>query len=329
MRKQVLKPVRTAISNFGDFDVAQFKEIAFGPEQPLLITTSTDPARNTASTVSLPAISRWFSIDENSTELRYRLRESDYWHSFKDIFLPYELIAPQIDKNDGSDLVAKFKERLNSEKKSHLAEFLPSYDLSTNSSEVKFHSFQAPLELYLEASKRDLWKDDKTGWQCACRLSQLYIAQAQISDLPHDLQDALPTPNIVTKAGKGDIYDANIWLGTPPTYTPLHKDPNPNLFVQLASNKLVRLFRPEIGRGIFHQVQVELGAQGSMSFRGEEMMQGPERTLLEQAVWSNPPEDGHELLVRPGDALFIPKGWWHSIKSVGVDVTASVNWWFR
>jgi len=33
--------------------------------------------------------------------------------------------------------------------------------------------------------------------------------------------------------------------------------------------------------------------------------------------------------VSPGDALFIPKGWWHSIKSVGIGVTASVNWWFR
>jgi len=127
-----------------------------------------------------------------------------------------------------------------------------------------------------------------------------------------------------------NIYDTNIWLGTPPTYTPLHKDPNPNLFVQLASNKIVRLFRPDVGASIFHDVRRKIGSQASPVFRGEEMMQGPERELLEAAVWDCAADtNGFEVVVKPGDALFIPQGWWHSVKSVNLDVTASVNWWFR
>jgi len=119
-------------------------------------------------------------------------------------------------------------------------------------------------------------------------------------------------------------------MGIPPTYTPLHKDPNPNLFVQLASSKRIRLFEPATGFKIFRDVQLRIGQHGSASFRGYEMMEGPERDALDEAVWGSTVKgEGYEAMVGPGDALFIPRGWWHSIKSVGNGVTASVNWWFR
>jgi ribosomal protein L16 Arg81 hydroxylase len=59
------------------------------------------------------------------------------------------------------------------------------------------------------------------------------------------------------------------------------------------------------------------------------MMEGPERDTLDEAVWGPGVSECFEATVSPGDALFIPKGWWHSIKSIGTDITASVNWWFR
>lgn len=68
------------------------------------------------------------------------------------------------------------------------------------------------------------------------------------------------------------------------------------------------------------------------------MMAGPERIALDHAVWDmgSGDLDGFEVLVGTGDALFIPKGWWHSIKSFhdpnldgNPGISASVNWWFR
>jgi hypothetical protein len=180
--------------------------------------------------------------------------------------------------------------------------------------EQTFERFHAPLELFLTASR-------------STPRPKLYIAQAQLLDLPQALRDDLPTPPIVLTAGKGDIYDANIWMGFPPTYTPLHKDPNPNLFLQLASSKVVRLFKPAIGAAIFRDVQEQIRSQASAVFLGDEMMQGPERVALENAIWNCPKDtEGYEVIVRPGDALFIPKGWWHSIKSIGADITASVRY---
>lgn len=179
-----------------------------------------------------------------------------------------------------------------------------------------------PLDVLLNFGKRNT-----TG-------ITLYLAQASRSRLPLELQRDLPTPPIVSQAGRGDIYDTNIWIGRAPTYTPLHRDPNPNLFVQLAGKKVVRLYGPEVGRWIFEDITRSMG--GGV-IRGEEMMVGKERRELEKAVWHSDSEEwtldgaevGYEVSLDAGDGLFIPKGWWHSIKGVGEGITASVNWWFR
>ena len=182
--------------------------------------------------------------------------------------------------------------------------------------------------------------------------ARIYLAQAAIADLPKALRDDIPTPEVVSKAGKGDVYDSSIWLGEAPTYTPLHRDPNPNLFLQLAGRKVVRLFEPKVGQSIFAKVQEKVGGSASATMRGEEMMQGAEKRALEQEVWGDSEDSEFELgaweaKLGNGDGLFIPRGWWHSIKGIGEGMTGSVgidfesvgrtlvliymqvNWWFR
>lgn len=164
------------------------------------------------------------------------------------------------------------------------------------------------------------------------KLKKLYIAQFQIPDLPVQLQEDLPTPRIVAEAGKGDVYNSSIWLGLEPTYTPLHRDPNPNLFCQLLGSKTVRLLPPKAGDRLYGEVQARLQRNGSSRIRSFEMMDGPERVMLNAATWgSEAPKDCVEAQVEAGDALFVPKGWWHSVRSTHRDgrLNASVNWWFR
>ena len=219
---------------------------------------------------------------------------------------------------------------------------LPSLEAS-GPIEHGFMRSKAPLSLFLE------WTQHAEPGT----LDRLYLAQASFADLPQGLVDDLPAPELVTKVGKGDIYDTNLWIGISPTYTPLHRDPNPNLFVQLAGSKTVRVMEPEVGQEVFAHVQRFLVKSGSAAFRGEEMMQGDERSLLEEQIWDDIPEStgsfiGYEAQIGSGDGLFIPQGWWHSIKGTGegitasvrdlatsslserfVDLTFQVNWWFR
>jgi len=311
-----LLPVETITGQFNDVDVDEFRRKAFLPEKPLLITTNNDFP---APSISFPAAGKWFGLqwprDRDSPQ---NLQDSlvlsqSYLSSFSGTILPYELIT---DADPHSlQTLQNLQRPSDGGGRTELALYL-----SQIPDDTTFHRFNAPFSLFLQACNPN----------SPSPIKRLYIAQAQITDLPKQLRDDLPTPTLVKEAGKGDIYDANVWLGIPPTYTPLHRDPNPNLFVQLASRKRVRLFRPDIGSAIFREVQQRIKQHASSNFRGNEMMEGPERTALEESTWGeSAPKHGFEVIVSPGDALFIPKGWWHSIKSMGSDVNASVNWWFR
>jgi Cupin-like domain len=246
-----------------------------------------------ASFRQLPACERWFTKNRTSLGSPPRALNYEYLKQYAETRVPLELTQrdPQPDARDD------------------------------------FQRFIAPLNLFLEWTRSAA----QTSAQC------LYLAQCQLVDLPAPLREDLPTPTLVLHAGKGDIYNTNIWVGLPPTYTPLHRDPNPNLFVQLAGKKQIRLLAPSVGLGIFSRTRMALeqnaGRQAAV-FRGDEMMRGPERALLEQAIWGpDPPHavdhsreaEEFEAVLEAGDGIFIPKGWWHSVKGVGEGVTASVS----
>ncbi|KAL1965129.1 hypothetical protein VTN77DRAFT_6042 [Rasamsonia byssochlamydoides] len=281
-----------------DASIDGFREKCFRPERPAILPR--------ACFRVLPACDRWFTRG-SSPALDY-----DYLEQYADTFVPLELTqtSPPSQKR-GND------------------------DGESGATETSFQRFHAPLSLFLEWTRSAQTQSGQT------QSARLYLAQCQLSDMPPGLREDLPTPDLVSQAGRGDIYDTNIWMGIPPTYTPLHRDPNPNLFVQLAGRKQVRLLAPDEGMRVFTRVRMELGqsvGREAAAFRGEEMMQGRERTLLEEVVWGNdhlgspallPEEMGYDGVLEAGDGLFIPKGWWHSIKGVGDGITASVNWWFR
>lgn len=275
-----------------------FQQRCFLPEQPAILPRSTFQ--------DLPAQKQWFKrASSESTPNPVASLNVDYLQKHgADAFVPLELTEST--STDAESESGSGSDRGTTETHS-------------------FRQFHAPLTLFL-----DWMRAAETTPQS----TRLYLAQCQLLDLPPVLREDFPTPELVARAGKGDVYDTNVWIGHPPTYTPLHRDPNPNLFVQLAGEKVVRLLAPADGQAVFGAVRRQLGKSGSReaaAFRGEEMMQGRERALLDEMVWGTPVSVGSdagvgfEACLGAGDGLFIPKGWWHSIKGVGGGVTASVS----
>ncbi|KAK4150576.1 hypothetical protein C8A00DRAFT_46073 [Chaetomidium leptoderma] len=197
-----------------------------------------------------------------------------------------------------------------------------------------FVHFDAPLALL------DAALEFNTRRHPPKRITQLYIAQAALADLPPALQLDVPTPELLAAPATledpytADVYSNSLWLGLVPTFTPWHRDPNANLFTQLCGSKVVRLLPRAPGARLFEQVMAGLGKpRCSAAIRGVEMMQSAERQAWQEAVWGpDAPPDMLEVVVHPRDMLFFPKGWWHSVKSTGGEsgcLNASVNWWFR
>lgn len=279
-----------------DASVNTFRQQCFIPEKPAVLPRS--------HFRDLPALKNWFQPTATTERPGTRLNVEYLQFHAADAFVPLELTETGTPDDSQSDKALSHQR---------------------TSEVISFRQFHAPLTLFLEWMRMA---------ESSPQSTRLYLAQCQLLDLPAVLRQDFPAPDIVAQADKGDVYDTNVWIGHSPTYTPLHRDPNPNLFVQLAGEKVVRLLAPADGQAVFSAVRRQLGKSGgkdAAAFRGEEMMQGQERALLDKMVWEVPvsagSEDGtgYEAHLEAGDGLFIPKGWWHSIKGVGDGVTASVS----
>jgi hypothetical protein len=268
-------------------------------------------------TPPLPVMGKWFdSKPENGQE---KVSASSYMRSLGATVVDYEVTS---NRNLGSFLKTLPKKSA------------PQIQLLVESlaANKPFVQVRAPLDLFLAAL------DYNNSHPAEDKVSQIYIAQTSVANLPARLQQDLPPPDFV--AGNG-MYNSSIWLGLTPTYTPLHCDPNPNLFRQLRGSKIVRLIPPRAGHNLYARIQTALGLRGNPRLRGEEMMHGPEKESLHEAVWDDLKETRanivYETRLDPGDALYLPMGWWHSIKSTPADgaveaegeLNCSVNWWFR
>lgn len=296
----------TTVQQLESWNVENFRKHAFLPQVPVILPVcdSTSPS----------AIDKWFTHDANlsgstkdNTSGAPQLRTS-FWSKYSNLNVSLEI--------------------------THAA--------AENSEKSGFDRIHGPLSLLFADLTAKSDGAESPG-------HSVYLAQHDLRDLPQELLEDLPMPELVRLAGKGDLYSSSLWLGRPPTYTPLHRDPNPNLLMQLAGTKTVRLFDPALGGAIFEYAQRLIDHQseetsprtsrpGSASFRGEEMMKGAERSILHDLVWTEMSngvrndiilEHAQSATLHSGQALFIPKAWWHSVKGVGNGVTASANWWFR
>ncbi|KAI1387654.1 Clavaminate synthase-like protein [Hypoxylon trugodes] len=292
----------------GEVDLDYFRKVAWVPQRPLILQAFHN----------LPAIQKWFRHDANKQHPAF----SHYMNAYENTIFPYEFNIPT------KDVLAEFLAWLE-ESSEYNASCMPvlveaMVQSWPHKAELSFQQFDSPLHLIMSACHFNQTRHDPNS----C-IKNLYIAQSSLNDLPVPLSRDLPVPDIVMHAGKGHVYNSSIWLGLQPTYTPLHRDPNPNLFCQLVNSKKIRLMTPDRGDDIYAYVRRKLGSQGNSRFRGPEMMKGQERELLHDAVWNDGSID--EVHLHPGDALFIPLGWWHSVASYEIEgkLNASVNWWFR
>jgi hypothetical protein len=88
----------------------------------------------------------------------------------------------------------------------------------------------------------------------------------------------------------------------------------------MRGRKVIRLWGPEVW------TEGEMGGRllredGMLAKREIGWGPGGERAEIERG--------GYEVEVKEGEGLFIPTGWWHTVKGVGEGLSASANWWFR
>ena len=175
---------------------------------------------------------------------------------------------------------------------------------------VPFRRFVAK---YLSASaSKDCWSLDDATADTNHHIA--YLAQHPLlNQIPALCNDIDMNPCGVSPT------NVNIWMGTGGTRTPLHFDTYDNLLVQLVGAKYVRLYKKESSPRLYISKNKSYGGQGNMSDLDCEREDVEKHPLAKDCSYT-------EVVLFPGDCLFIPSREWHYVRSLSTSV--SVNFWF-
>ena len=166
---------------------------------------------------------------------------------------------------------------------------------------------------YLSPSaQKDCWSLDESTVETNHHIA--YLAQ-------HPLLNQIPAlcNDIEMNPCEVKPTNVNIWMGTGGTRTPLHFDTYDNLLVQLVGAKYVRLYKKESSARLYISKNKSYGGQGNMSDLDCEREDFEKHPLAKDCSYT-------EVVLFPGDCLFIPSREWHYVRSLSTSV--SVNFWF-
>lgn len=109
-----------------------------------------------------------------------------------------------------------------------------------------------------------------------------------------------------------------LWIGPEGTLTPLHFDLTNNMMAQIVGRKRVILLPPSETAKLAHNRAVFSDVQDL------------EDAKALRAVPTARDAVRHEIILEPGEALYIPIGWWHQVRALDFSVTmTSTNFHWR
>ncbi|XXG99128.1 hypothetical protein Hte_005462 [Hypoxylon texense] len=144
---------------------------------------------------------------------------------------------------------------------------------------------------------------------------------------PHPIDPSIDQPEL-------DEPLLNAWFGPPGTITPLHNDPYHNILTQVVGRKYVRLYSPldtEHMQARGRENGVEMGNTSLMdvgAVEGWDVLSdndGGHYAREDLDAFRKVPF--LDCILEPGDALYIPIGWWHYVR--GLSVSFSVSFWWN
>jgi len=110
-------------------------------------------------------------------------------------------------------------------------------------------------------------------------------------------------------AGRGS---KSLWLGPKGTVTPLHHDTTNILFHQIHGRKQFLLVSP-------HETALADAARG---FYVDVDPERPREAAKRHPWWRRVVV--HRVVLEPGEALFLPAGWWHHVRALDVSISLSL-----
>lgn len=144
-----------------------------------------------------------------------------------------------------------------------------------------------------------------------------YLAQHLLFDHLPKLREDFHAPFFCPSVPK-----AHVWMGTSGTVTGLHTDDYDNCFVQVCGFKFVRLFRPSDSHLVYPYLEPNSESARGKCNHSHVNAETPDLERHPSFALASP----QDVVLGPGDCLFIPRGWWHYVRGLTPSVSVSLTW---
>jgi hypothetical protein len=137
-----------------------------------------------------------------------------------------------------------------------------------------------------------------------------------LKGLPESLRRDAPTPAYCAQAS---WKNGNLWIGPAGTIARLHRDLADNIHVLVRGRKRVTLVSPRQSALVYPNGVLERFPNGCrVDIERPDFVGFPRLREVRSLVTE----------LEPGDAVYIPRGWWHHVRTL--ETAISVNfWWAR
>ncbi len=152
----------------------------------------------------------------------------------------------------------------------------------------------------------------------------LYLGKCSLKQTA--LANSEPFTFVETRLGlKAPVTDYNLWLGVGGHTTCLHCDAFDGILIQLLGTKRILLFPPRQLPNLY-AFPISSHLWAGLKRRASYSQVYPEQPDFESFPrFRAALQQKCEVVLNPGDVLFIPVGWWHEVISTGDGVVCSVN----
>jgi hypothetical protein len=188
---------------------------------------------------------------------------------------------------------------------------------SAERSDIRFQDFLTYMQLFEEQRGRR----PQEGIEPPPSGELVYLAQ---NDVVQELYQDFHVPQFCgdennSVGHEGRLYNTMIWIGPYGCVSPMHNDPLDNVLMQFVGAKCALLFPPADAQALYSGHE---GNQPNTSPINPE--EKPDLDRYPLFAEASPP-----LIcdLQPGDLLYIPKRWFHYVRTV--ETSISVNAWWR